>query len=496
MRRTTTTLTMVLLAALFVPAVTSEAAAPPSASPVTLTVLSPSDIVDTVGTHAGDVSSLATRDLHGSASDPSRSVRFSGPDGYDGYRVYSLPHQIDPESITTITLATNFRGPIAARAAWTWWIYDWANEAWVRIGDQDHCGGDRGTEQWPCDDLDRTPWKSIRDNVIHAASSSLATFVDPTSHEIRIRSTADHHSSARLDVESLEVYSNDGSTNAARWQPTAGLRWQWQIEGRAGQHEATGGIAVGVCQPTFGGGDCVRPDVFDIDLYVDPKIAGRFGWLLETDAVNAIHASDRHVIGYVTQGDAERWRPDYEQFVDFNENCGGCLLGNPFSKRFPDEYWANFSPGRGRMNFMLQMMRARTDRVAATGFDGIEYDIADTYANGGYPGFRVTAQTQLTYNIAMTEMAHEDGLAVALKNDGGQIPDLVDHYDMAINEQCFQYHECDPYSAFIDQDKPVFEAEYKLDPSVFCPDAIAMGRSTIKKSNNYELFAHPWTPCA
>ena len=142
------------------------------------------------------------------------------------------------------------------------------------------------------------------------------------------------------------------------------------------------------------------------------------------------------------------------------------------------------------------MMRARTDRVAATGFDGIEYDIADTYANGDAPGFHVSAETQLEYNTALTEMAHEDGLAVALKNDGGQIPQLEPHYDIAINEQCFQYHECDGYAAFIDAGKPVFEAEYKRQPREFCPEANAAGISAIQKSWNYSLFAHPWTPCA
>jgi endo-alpha-1,4-polygalactosaminidase (GH114 family) len=502
MSRAMSFLTATLLAGVFVPAAASGVPAaqqPVPESPVTLTELGPTAIVDTVGTHVGDVGSLATPDQSGTQDDPASYVRFGrggNGDTYDGYRSYTLPDGIGLATITTVTLAANFRGPTAAKNAWTWLIYDWAADAWIRIGDQDHCGGDTGTEQWPCDDLDRSRWKLNRDNVIHPAGTDLSAYVDPATREIRVRLRAADAGAAKLDAETLEVYSNDGSASAARWTPTVGLRWQWQLEGRVGQHAATGGIAVGICQVPFAGGECVRPDVFDIDLFVDPQIAGRFGWLLATDAVDAIHASGRHVIGYVTQGDAERWRPDYEQFVDFDEHCDGCLLGNPFSKRFPDEYWANFSPGHGRMNFMLQMMRARTDRVAATGFDGIEYDIADTYANGDAPGFHVSAETQLAYNTALTQMAHENGLAGALKNDGGQIPDLVDHYDMAINEQCFQYHECDGYSAFIDAGKPVFEAEYKREPDEFCPEANVMRISAIRKSQNYELFAHPWIPCA
>jgi hypothetical protein len=473
-------------------------AQPPTHGPVTLTTLEPTAIVDAVGDHTGAVASLAARDQSGTEDDPSRYVRFTGGDApYDGYRSYTLPDGIDPATITTMTVAANVRGPVTARNPWTWEIYDWTSAEWVRVGDQDHCGGDAGTDQWPCDDLDRAPWKSNRDNVIHAAGTDLAAFVDPPTGEIRVRLLAERPGAAKLDAEAVEVYSNDGSASAALWTPVVGLRWQWQLEAAAGEHPSTGGIAVGICEPPFGGGDCVRPDVFDIDLFVDPQIAGRYGWVLDTDAVEAIHASGRHVIGYVTQGDAERWRPDYEQFVDFDARCGGCLLGNPFSRRFPDELWANFSHGRGRFTFMVQMMRARTDRVAATGFDGIEYDIADTYAQGrDTTGFRLTEQTQLEYNTALTEMAHEDGLAVALKNDLGQIDDLVGLYDLAINEQCFQYDECGGYAAFVDAGKPVLQAEYRLEAGAFCPEANGAGISSIVKARDYSLYARPWTPCA
>jgi endo-alpha-1,4-polygalactosaminidase (GH114 family) len=484
---------VVLFGVMLVPATT--ALAQTSSSPVTMTTLTPVSITDARGSHDGDAAALATREERGTRDDPSTYVRFHG-DGarYDGEVTFSLPPSVDAATITTITMTANFRGPTAGANPWTFSILDPTADEWTPIGDQAHCGEDGGTEQWPCDDLERAPWKSIQDSVIVSGGTTLPSFVS-SSGDIVVRLHAAEPGAAKLDQIALEVFSNDGSATAARWTPALGIRWQWQIEGRVGQHAETGGIAVGICLPPFGGGDCVRPEVFDIDLYVDPQIAGRFGWIRETAAVDAIHASGRHVIGYVTQGDAERWRPDYEQFVAFDRACNGCLLGNPFSERFPDEYWANFS-GHRRMSFMLQMMRARTDRVAATGFDGIEYDIADTYANGDAPGFDVTAETQLAYNRALTEMAHADGLAVALKNDGGQIPDLVSSYDLAINEQCFQYSECDVYEPFLDAGKPVLEAEYKREPSDFCPNALAMGISAIQKSHNYELFAHPWVPCA
>jgi endo-alpha-1,4-polygalactosaminidase (GH114 family) len=484
-----------LLVFVFLPP--SSAVEADAGGPVTLSVLSPTAIVDTAGSHAGSVAALAARDQAGDANDPSAFVRFRGSDAqYEGYRTYTLPAGVPASAITTIALTANFRGPTARHHPWTWSIYDVENDGWVRVGTQDHCGGDAGTEQWPCDDLDGTPWKYVRYNVIRAAAATLADFVDPASGEIRIRLAASSTGAAKLDWEALEVYANDGTAPAV-WTPPVGARWQWQLQGKPDSHEATGGIAVGICRPPFGGGDCVRPDVFDFDLYVDPSIAGRFGYEIETAAVDAVHASGGHAIGYVTAGDAERWRPDYEQFVDFDRRCGGCLLGNPFSRRFPDEYWANFSHGEGRFSFMLQMLRARTDRVATTGFDGIEYDIADTYAQGArYTGFHVSAETQLEYNTALAEMAHADGLSVALKNDPGQIPDLVSSFDYAINEQCFQYDECDAWRAFVAAGKPVFQAEYRLDADAFCPRANRWDFSSILKSPKYNLYALPWTPCA
>lgn len=485
-----------------VPAGVGAQGAPAGA--VALMVLSPTAIVDVAGSHTGSVDALAVRDESGTSDDPAGYVRLSDDGGaYAGERTYTLPPAVAPGDVTTIALTANVHGPIASRIAWTWSIFDVATGGWIRLGTQDHCGGDAGTDQWPCDDLDPRPWKYVRWNVIHAADATLADVVDPVTREIRVRLRSSAPSAAKLDWEALEVYSQTGAATT-RWTPAVGTRWQWQLQGSPGKHTATGGIAVGICRPPFGGGDCVRPDVFDFDLYVDPSIAGRFGYQVETAAVDAVHASGRHAIGYVTAGDAERWRPDYEQYVDFDRRCGGCLLGNPFSRRFPDEYWANFSHGKRRFAFMLQMLRARTDRVATTGFDGIEYDIVDTYANGArYTGVHVSAETQLEYNLALAQMAHEDGLSVALKNDGGQIPDLLASFDYAINEQCFQYDECgaagDPTSgwrAFIDAGKPVFEAEYRRTPDEVCPRANRWGFSTIVKSPSYNLYELPWTPCA
>jgi len=72
------------------------------------------------------------------------------------------------------------------------------------------------------------------------------------------------------------------------------------------------------------------------------------------------------------------------------------------------------------------------------------------------------------------------------------VQDLVSHFDFMIDEQCFQYSECDSLLPFINANKAVFEVEYSLDTSQFCPQANAMNFNAMKK--DLDLTATR-TPC-
>jgi hypothetical protein len=62
--------------------------------------------------------------------------------------------------------------------------------------------------------------------------------------------------------------------SAQRWEPPARARFQYQLESSATSHTASGGINVGICRAPVSGGSCIRPQVFDIDLYEDSRISG------------------------------------------------------------------------------------------------------------------------------------------------------------------------------------------------------------------------------
>lgn len=283
------------------------------------------------------------------------------------------------------------------------------------------------------------------------------------------------------------------------WLPAPNDRWQYQLEGGEKALAASGGIDVDICRVPFTGGACVKPDVYDIDLYESGQTAGKEG-VLNTAAVEAVHAHAAHAVCYLSAGTAEKFRPDYGNYVRYDKRHGGRLLGKPFSDRFSNENWLDIGT-RANRRFVLARMRERTAKCAEAGFDAVEYDVVDAYAQGRkVTGFQITAAEQLKYDRSLADLAHGFGLSVALKNDIGQLEQLEPAFDFAINEQCLQYNECtnNPppgYRAFLSAGKAVFQVEYRQEPDEFCAEANDLGLSSIQKAHDFSLRADPWLPC-
>jgi hypothetical protein len=113
------------------------------------------------------------------------------------------------------------------------------------------------------------------------------------------------------------------------------------------------------------------------------------------------------------------------------------------------------------------------------GFSAVDPDNVDGYANS--TGFPLTGTDQLTFNRWLAATAHAHGLSIGLKNDLDQIPELVDDFDFAVNEQCYQYVECSAMRPFTDAGKAVFHIEYSTSPTSYCPMTTAMGFSSLLK---------------
>lgn len=136
-------------------------------------------------------------------------------------------------------------------------------------------------------------------------------------------------------------------------------------------------------------------------------------------------------------------------------------------------------------------MLDRLDLAVARGCDGVEPDNVDGYTND--PGFPITATDQLAFNRNLVNAAHQRGLAIALKNSGDQAADLVAYFDFELNEECFDFEECDQLQPFIDAGKAVLNVEYPGSRSAaqtlaatVCPEANARSLRTLILPENLD----------
>ena len=217
---------------------------------------------------------------------------------------------------------------------------------------------------------------------------------------------------------------------------------------------STGTAATPATDPAVTSGDWYRPAVdvnaqvqlqgtpnisYDVELYVLD--------LFDTDSavIDALHADGRKMICYFSAGTFENWRDDAGRFAAADK---GRRLGN-----WPGERWLDV-----RSQNVRAIMADRLDLAVQRGCDGVDPDNVDGYANR--TGLPLTYQDQIDYNTWLAAQAHQRGLAISLKNDLGQIDDLVAHFDFAINESCHEWDECELLMPFIEAGKPVVHINY------------------------------------
>lgn len=203
--------------------------------------------------------------------------------------------------------------------------------------------------------------------------------------------------------------------------------------------------------------------------------------LVETSpaTIAQLKAKGITVICYLSAGTAETYRPDYPAFSD-------ALKGHALAD-YPDEFWLDIRD----TDTLLPVMQARMDLAVAKGCDGIDPDNVNGYTNES--GFPLSYADQLVYNRLLAYEAHARGLSIGLKNDLGQLHELVDVFDWALNEQCHEFGECEDYQVFIQQDKAVLGIEYRGEPADFCPQANAANYDFLRKE--LALGAQPRTAC-
>jgi hypothetical protein len=213
----------------------------------------------------------------------------------------------------------------------------------------------------------------------------------------------------------------------------------------------------------------VDAEVYDLDLFetTDAELAE----LQSRDDVTTVC--------YFSAGTYEEFRDDADGFPEE-------LRGEPLPDH-PDERWLDVRA----IDELAPVIEARLDRCAERGFDAVEMDNVDAYANDS--GFDLTPEDQLEFNRWLADAARERGLSPGLKGTAELAGDLVDDFDWALVEQCIQYEECEQFRPFVDDGKAVFVVEYEGDEDEVCRAASELDGMTVVRAD-YALDG-PVDPC-
>jgi hypothetical protein len=214
----------------------------------------------------------------------------------------------------------------------------------------------------------------------------------------------------------LSTLLGTGTASASTWTPTPGAQWQLVLSG-------TPDTSLNV-------------STFDIDGFDNPA-----------STVATIHSKGAGAVCYIDVGTWENWRSDASSFPASVK--GSNVAGWAGEKWLDVRNWTVLGP----------IMTKRFQMCVDKGFDAVEPDNVDGYANSS--GFPLTASQQITYNQNIAALAHSLGLKVALKNDVDQLSALQPYFDWALNEECARYNECSGYSVFKNAGKAIWNVEYQ-----------------------------------
>lgn len=259
---------------------------------------------------------------------------------------------------------------------------------------------------------------------------------------------------ALLTVVAAALLAALSSSASTGWlQPNT--TWQWQIQGAIDQS--------------------VPAEMFDIDLF-DARPGE-----INSGVINSLHAQGKHVLCYMDSGAWESYRPDASQFP-------ASVIGR--STGWSGEKWLDIR--QSAWPLFAHIIWARLDLAVQLGCDGVEPDQNNPVGNS--PGFPITYADEAAWYLEVARQAHQRGLTVVQKNgiellQMSYAGALVAAHDGMLNEECWQYRECDDgLQAYVQAGKWVGEVEYKGKTSNFCPKLQQRGFMAMKK----KLSLYAW----
>lgn len=199
--------------------------------------------------------------------------------------------------------------------------------------------------------------------------------------------------------------------------------------------------------------------VIDLDLFDTPQ-----------ETVQALTAQGAYPVCYISMGTLEDWRPDRAQYP-------ADIIGKAY-ENWPGERWLDLR----QIEHLAPILEARLDLCRDKGFKGVDPDNLDGHQTD--TGFALTATSQIEFLKWLSAAAHQRGLSIGLKNASELAPEISDHFDWIIIEDCHTQGWCADVRGFVENGKPVFSIEYtdnKIDFAAACAEAKKLKHTLVMK---------------
>ena len=180
--------------------------------------------------------------------------------------------------------------------------------------------------------------------------------------------------------------------------------------------------------------------------------------------INNLKKQKKTVICYFSAGSAENWRTDYKKYPTVAK--GKDMSG------WSGEYWVDY-----RNPTVMSILINRIKLAKSKGCNGIDPDNVDGYLTK--TGFPLTKSDQRNLMNKLSTTAKSEGLLIGLKNSSETAADLVGITDFVVVEQCEEYKECSKYKSFGQNNKPIYQIEYRAVNATMCANAKKFGASLI-----------------
>jgi len=262
--------------------------------------------------------------------------------------------------------------------------------------------------------------------------------------------------------------------------PVGNVSWQWVLNHPLSLSNPSD---MGTNDYLPDGSPAPAPTLFDIDAIINPA-----------STVAALHARGDHVICYIEAGSAGDYYSASQEGIGtsyYDQLQAAGVLGNTLPGYSAERFVNITSPTA------VSIVEAEIQQqCGAKGFDAVETDLDETYTGyDGSTGFPLTESNEQTFLTTLANYIHGLGMGWIAKN----LVDTGDHFattmeplaDGLLTENCNQWNQCGQASTYIANGKGVFNAEYNLSTSQFCPADDAAGIDGAKIDSSVDGYRQP-----